>query len=278
MMIIDAHQHFWNYDPVRHDWIGEDMKVIRRDFQPEDIQKVLEKNGVSACVAVQADQSEAETEMLLNFSEQYGFIAGVVGWVDLRQDGLEDRLAYYSTFPQLKGFRHVLQNEDPSFMLNPDFLRGIDQLREFDFTYDILIYPHQLDAAIEMVSHFPEQRFVVDHLAKPLIKKKEIREWKEKMKDLSRHPHLYCKISGMVTEADWESWKTDDLLPYLEAVTEIFGPERLMFGSDWPVCLLASTYDKWLGLVKNYFSSFSLTDQQKVFGGNANTFYRLNCL
>ncbi len=277
-MIIDAHQHFWNYDPISHDWIGEDMKMIRRDFQPKDLKDVYEKNGVSACVAVQADQSEAETAMLLNYAEQHDFIAGVVGWVDLRQGGLEDRLNYYSAFSKLKGFRHVLQNEDPSFMLEPAFLRGIGLLQKFDFTYDILIFPQHLDAAVEMVGHFPEQRFVVDHLAKPLIKKKEIREWKEKMKVLSQHPHLYCKISGMVTEADWEDWKADELLPYLEAATEIFGPDRLMFGSDWPVCLVASSYDKWLNLVKAYFQSFSPADQAKVFGGNANSFYQLNCL
>lgn len=277
-MIIDAHQHFWNYDPISHDWIGEDMKMIRRDFQPKDLKDVYEKNGVSACVAVQADQSEAETAMLLNYAEQHDFIAGVVGWVDLRQEGLEDRLNYYSAFPKLKGFRHVLQNEDPSFMLEPAFLRGIGLLQKFDFTYDILIFPQHLDAAIEMVGHFPGHRFVVDHLAKPLIKKKEIREWKEKMKVLSQHPHLYCKISGMVTEADWEDWKADDLLPYLEAATEIFGPDRLMFGSDWPVCLVASSYDKWLNLVKAYFQSLSPADQAKIFGANANSFYQLNCL
>lgn len=278
MVIIDAHQHFWNYDPINHDWIGEDMKMIRRDFQPKDLKDVYARNGVSACVAVQADQSEAETAMLLNYAEQHDFIAGVVGWVDLRQEGLEDRLNYYSAFPKLKGFRHVLQNEDPSFMLEPAFLRGIGLLQKFDFAYDILIFPQHLDAAIEMVGHFPGHRFVVDHLAKPLIKKKEIREWKEKMKVLSQHPHLYCKISGMVTEADWEDWKADDLLPYLEAATEIFGPDRLMFGSDWPVCLVASSYDKWLNLVKAYFQSFSPADQAKIFGANANSFYQLNCL
>ncbi|MDX1954177.1 MAG: amidohydrolase family protein [Chitinophagaceae bacterium] len=278
MVIIDAHQHFWNYDPVRHDWIGEDMKMIRRDFQPMDLKELYAKNGVSACVAVQADQSEAETEMLLAYAKAHDFIKGVVGWVDLRGEELDDRLSYYSSFPKLKGFRHVLQNEEPSFMLDPDFLRGIGLLQKFDLAYDLLIFPHHLDAAIEMVGHFPEQRFVVDHLAKPLIKKREIREWKEKMKVLSTHPHLYCKISGMVTEAEWDNWKSDDLLPYLEAVTEIFGPDRLMFGSDWPVCLVASSYDKWLGIVKKFSSSFSPVDQAKIFGGNVNSFYRLNCL
>lgn len=278
MVIIDAHQHFWNYDPVRHDWIGEDMKIIRRDFQPMDLKEVYAKNGVSACVAVQADQSEAETEMLLAYAKAHDFIKGVVGWVDLRGEELDDKLSYYSFFPKLKGFRHVLQNEEPSFMLDPAFLRGIGLLQKFDLTYDILIFPRHLDAAIEMVGQFPEQRFVVDHLAKPLIKKGEIREWKEKMKVLSTHPHLYCKISGMVTEADWDNWKSDDLHPYLEAVTEIFGPDRLMFGSDWPVCLVASSYDKWLGIVRKFFSSFSPVDQAKIFGGNVNSFYRLNCL
>lgn len=278
MVIIDAHQHFWNYDPVRHDWIGEDMKVIRRDFQPKDLEEVYAKNGVHACVAVQADQAEAETDMLLAYAKAHDFIKGVVGWVNLREEGLDDRLGYYSTFPKLKGFRHVLQKEEPSFMLDPAFLRGIGLLQKFDLAYDILIFPHHLDAAIEMVGHFPEQRFVLDHLAKPLIKKGEIREWKEKMKVLSTHPHLYCKISGMVTEADWESWKREDLIPYMEAVTEIFGPDRLMFGSDWPVCLVASSYDKWLGFVKTFYSSLSPIDRAKIFGGNVNSFYRLNCL
>ncbi|MBL7750467.1 MAG: amidohydrolase family protein [Chitinophagaceae bacterium] len=277
-MIVDAHQHFWKYDPVRHDWIGEDMKVIRRDFQPKDLEEVYAKNGVHACVAVQADQSEAETDMLLAFAKTHDFIKGVVGWVDLRGEELDDRLSYYSSFSKLKGFRHVLQNEEPSFMLDPAFLRGIGLLQKFDLAYDLLIFPHHLDAAIEMVGHFPEQRFVVDHLAKPLIKKREIREWKEKMKELSKHPHIYCKISGMVTEADWESWKSEDLIAYMEAVTEIFGPDRLMFGSDWPVCLVASSYDKWLGFVKTFYNSFSPIDRAKIFGGNVNSFYRLNCL
>ncbi len=275
-MIIDAHQHFWTYDPVRHDWINEEMKMIRRDFQPVDLVKVYSANHIDACIAVQAEQSEEETATLLRHAAAYPFIAGVVGWVDLRQDSLEERLSYYSGFPRLKGFRHVLQNEEPSFLLDRDFLQGIGKLKKYGYTYDILIYPHHLPAAIEMTAQFPTQPFVIDHIAKPLIKNKEIGDWKRQLKQLAGHENMFCKISGMVTEADWKNWKEEDLWPYLDAVVEIFGPDRLMFGSDWPVCLVASSYERWLKLVKDYFSRFSNQEQEKVFAKNASSFYKLD--
>lgn len=275
-MIIDAHQHFWTYDPRRHDWITEEMKMIRQDFQPDRLKEVYQENGIDACVAVQAEQTEEETNTLLAHAEANDFIAGVVGWVDLRGETMEERLSHFARFPKLRGFRHVLQNEEPAFMLEPDFLRGIGQLQAKGFTYDILIYPHQLPAAIEMAGHFPGQRFVIDHLAKPLIRQKEIGAWKSGMKEIGQHPHMYAKISGMVTEADWAHWNEEDLWPYLDTVVDIFGPERLMFGSDWPVCLVASSYQRWLKCLEAYFSHFSRDEQDRIFWRNAQSFYQLN--
>lgn len=275
MQVIDAHQHFWQYDSQRHDWINEAMSVIRRDFLPSDLKPVLQANAVAGCVAVQADQTEAETEFLLGLSEQHDWIKGVVGWVDLCADNISERLAYFSGRMQLKGFRHVLQGETPSFMLQPAFQRGIAALKEFGFTYDILIFPHHLDAALQLVQQHPAQPFVIDHIAKPYIKDGQIGEWKKGMEQLAALPNVSCKLSGMVTEADWEQWKEEDLYPYLDVVFEAFGPDRLLFGSDWPVCLVAASYASMLQPVTNYCSSLSATEQQQIFAGNAISFYHL---
>lgn len=275
MQVIDAHQHFWQYDPVRHDWINEAMSVIRRDFLPADLAPILQENGVTGCVAVQADQTEAETEFLLTMAEQQHWIRGVVGWVDLRADNIRERLSYFSNRPRLKGFRHVLQGEDPSFMLQPDFQRGIAALKEFGFTYDILIFPHHLDAALQLVQQHPGQSFVIDHMAKPYIKAGLIDAWKTGMERLAALPNVSCKISGMVTEADWKLWKEEDLYPYLDVVLEAFGTNRLLFGSDWPVCLVAASYASMLRPVQKYCSKLSATEQQQLFAGNTISFYHL---
>ena len=272
---IDAHQHFWSYDPVQHSWINDEMADIRKDFMPADLEPVLQANGIEGCVAIQADQTEKETDFLLQLSAENNFIKGIVGWVDLRSAKLEERLEHYTAYKKLKGFRHILQGEEPSFMLQPDFIRGIGLLQQYQFTYDILVYPKHLPAALELVQKFPNQSFVIDHIAKPFIKDGLIDEWKKDMAAIAACPNVYCKISGMVTEANMRKWKQPDFEPYLDAVTELFGINRIMYGSDWPVCLAAGSYESVINIVKKYFAAFSDHEQQLFFGRNAATFYHL---
>jgi L-fuconolactonase len=276
MKRIDAHQHFWHFDPVRDSWINEEMKSIQRDFLPPDLLPLLQDNGFDGCVAVQANQSESETEFLAALAADNEFIFGVVGWIDLRAADISERLAKYKAYPVVKGFRHVLQGEaQRDFMLRPDFKRGIAALRQYDFLYDILVFPDQLNYSAELVAAFPDQPFVIDHLAKPGIKKGEIEGWKSDIEKIASYPNVYCKISGMVTEADWSGWKQSDFVPYMDVVVNAFGTNRIMFGSDWPVCQVAATYKEVAGIVKEYFSSFSQAEQDRFFGGNATSFYHL---
>jgi len=276
MAIIDAHQHFWQYDPDRHSWLTEEMASLRRDFMPPDLKPLLDKNGVDGCVAVQADQTERETKFLLELANQYDFIKGVVGWLDLQADNLEERLQRFHQHKFLKGLRHIVQDEpDDRFLLRPDFLRGVKLLQEFELTYDILIYARHLPVAVEFASKFPDQPFVLDHIAKPEIKNQKIDAWEQGIRELAKHPEMYCKISGMVTEADWESWQPEDLQPYLDVVFDAFGPDRLIFGSDWPMCTLASSYKQVLDIVKNYIQRYPKEDQEKIMGKNVKQFYNL---
>ena len=275
-MRIDSHQHFWKFDRVRDSWITDEMAVIQKDFLPADLQAVLRKNNFDGSVVVQSDQSEHENEFQLKNAEGNDFIKGVVGWVDLQANDIEERLARYSSFKKMKGFRHVLQGEtDRSLMLKPGFMNGISKLEKFGYTYDILIYADQLKYVPQFVGAFINQKFVIDHLAKPPIKDREISEWKKEMQHIGRFENVSCKISGMVTEADWKNWKQDDFVPYVDVVIEAFGPDRIMYGSDWPVCLVAASYEQTLGIVEEYFSSFSKTEQELFFGGNAVKFYSL---
>jgi L-fucono-1,5-lactonase len=275
-MKIDAHQHFWRYDAQRDGWITDEMSVLRRDYLPNDFLEELAANGMDGCVAVQADQSDRETLFLLELAAQPSAIAGVVGWVDLRSPDVRARLEYFSQFEKLCGFRHIVQSEpDDRFLLREDFRRGIASLHEFGFTYDILIYPKQLPAAINLVEQFPEQRFVIDHMAKPRIKAGELSSWASQMRIIAANPNVFCKLSGLVTEADWQNWRADDFRPYLDVVFEAFGTDRLMFGSDWPVCLLAGSYRKVKQLIADYTRSFTDAENEKIFGANAIHFYDL---
>jgi L-fuconolactonase len=275
-MNVDAHQHFWRYDPRRDTWITHEMSRLRRDFLPEDLLPELAANGIDGSIAVQADQSERETEFLLGCAAQHPQIVGVVGWFDLRAADAEERLAHFSRYKRLRGFRHIVQSEpDDRFLLREDFCRGIRCLREFGFTYDILIYPKHLAAAGEFVAKFPEQRFVVDHLAKPNLRAKDLRAWSNEIRAMASHPHVFCKLSGLITEADWQNWSADDCKPCLDVVFDAFGADRLMFGSDWPVCLLAGSYRQVKELIANYTRHFSASDRQKIFGLNAARFYGL---
>lgn len=276
MLRIDSHQHFWKFDAMRDSWINDDMASIRRDFVPADLEKLLSDNQMDGCVVVQSDQSEAENNFQLENANTYPFIKGIVGWVDLQSANVEERLAHWSQYEKMKGFRHVLQGEsNRALMLTPNFMRGIQKLKKHQFTYDILIFPDQLGYTLEFVQSFPDQLFVIDHMAKPSIKTQEMSEWKKMMIAIGAYKNVYCKISGMVTEADWKAWKKDDFSVYIDTVVEAFGIERLMFGSDWPVCLVAATYDQVVGLVKDYFSTFSASEQAMLFGGNACKFYNL---
>lgn len=276
MKTIDAHQHFWKFDPVRDSWITEEMSVIQKDFFPADLKQVLQQNGIDGCVAVQASQSEEETDFLTSLANDNSFIKGVVGWVDLQANDIEERLLKYKSTPVVKGFRHVLQGEPQrDLMLKSEFKRGIAALQKHGFTYDILIFPDQIKFSEELVASFPEQKFVIDHIAKPYIKRKEVDGWKQDMQKIAKHENVYCKISGMVTEADWKEWKKEDFKPYLDVVVSAFGMDRILFGSDWPVCLVAASYEKMLEIVKDYFASFSKEEQDQFFGLNAIRFYNL---
>jgi L-fuconolactonase len=275
-MTIDAHQHFWIYDEQRDSWITPDMQVIRRDFLPEDLWPVLKANGVDGCVAVQAASSDSETEFLLQLAEANDFVKGVVGWVDLMSPDLYAKLERYSQFEKLRGFRHVAQGAPEGFLLQPDFIRGVGQLVAFDFTYDLLIYHNQLKEAFDFAVKLPNVHFVLDHIAKPSIKNGEVQPWADQIRHLAELPNVSCKVSGMVTEADWTTWEKADFRPYLDVVFEAFGPERLMFGSDWPVCLVAGEYEGAKGILTDYLSMFSDSEMKRVTGQNAVEFYNLD--
>ena len=272
---IDAHQHFWKFDPVRDSWIDETMQKIQRDFLPEDLLPLLQENQFSGCVAVQASQSEDETNFLVNLAAKNDFIKGVIGWVDLRGVTIEERLNHFSSNKIIKGFRHVVQGESDDFMLRKDFQNGIAALKQFNYTYDILIFHRQLPAAINLVNQFPDQPFVIDHIAKPNIKSGDIMSWKKGIEEIAKAENVSCKISGMVTEADWKNWKTDDLKPYLDVVFENFSADKLMFGSDWPVSNVASDYTEVVKTLENYISQLAVRNQNKIWHENAASFYKL---
>lgn len=274
-MRIDTHQHFWRFDPQRDAWITNDMSVIQRDFLPEDLQPLLQQHQLDGCIAVQADTSEKETKFLLELADQHPFIKGVVGWLDLCSDTIDDRLEHFSQYKKLKGLRHIVQAEPDGFLLRKDFQRGISALEKYNLTYDILIFPHQLEEAIEFVKTFPKQKFILDHGAKPYIKVGKIEPWKSQMETLAGFENVACKVSGLTTEADWNTWDKTSMQPYLEVIFNAFGTKRTLFGSDWPVSLLAGTYAEIITLVEDYISKFSETEQQQIMGLNAKTWYHL---
>ena len=277
-MKIDAHQHFWYYDSEKHSWIDESMQRIRKDFLPEELGSILQDNNIEGCIAVQADQTVDETIFLIGLAEKNDWIKAVIGWEDLRSEDIETKLNLWTRFPILKGFRHILQAEEPEFMLSKTFVRGIECLQKFGYCYEILIYPKHLSAALSLVQLFPEMRFVIDHMAKPNIKVHLIDGWKEGMQLLGKQKNVYCKISGLVTEADWEHWIPADFHCYLDIVVESFGIERLIYGSDWPVCLVAANYEAQLNIYQQYFKDYSVQEKEMIFGANAERFYQIKNL
>lgn len=276
LMRIDAHQHFWLYNPVDYAWIDDAMAPLRRDFLPADLKPLLDEMRFDGCVAVQARQSLEETRWLLQLADQNHFIRGVVGWVDLRSPELPQQLREFTRNPKLVGVRHIVQAEpDDNFMLRADFRRGIAQLEEFGLAYDVLIYPKQLPAAVRLVEQFPRQRFILDHIAKPLIAQGTLEPWQSQVRELAQLPNISCKVSGMVTEARWKQWQSGDFRPYLDVIFESFTPARLMIGSDWPVCTASATYPCTLRLVMDYIAQFPPAQQQAILGANCATIYRL---
>jgi L-fuconolactonase len=272
---IDAHQHFWNYDAAQYPWIAPGSP-LQRDWLPPDLAPLLAAAKLDGCIAVQARQTIEESHWLLELAEHHSIIKGVVGWVDLRSPEVGKDLAALAAHPKFSGVRHVVQDEpDVNFMLGAEFQRGIGKLREYQLTYDLLVFPRQLPAAIALVQRFPEQPFVLDHIAKPPIAEGTLSPWREQIRELAKLPNVLCKVSGMVTEANLTAWKPADFRPFLEVVFEAFGVDRLMYGSDWPVCLLAGSYSQIYGLAADYVAALDAGAKEKFFGGNAARFYRI---
>ncbi len=274
--VIDAHQHFWRYDPVEYGWIEPSMAAIRRDFLPADLKRAASGAGVGAVVSVQARQTTAETAWLLDLAAGDPFVAGVVGWVPLASPTVEVELERFVAHPKLRGVRHVLQDEADEYMLQPAFARGLRAVRRFGLAYDILVFERQLPSAIALADRHPDQVLVLDHVAKPRIRDGQLEPWRERMRELARRPNVCCKLSGMVTEADHRAWSAAQLRPYVETVIEAFTPERLMLGSDWPVCLLACDYGRWIDTVRGFLGGLSLAEQAQILGGTARRAYRLD--
>ena len=272
-MRIDSHVHFWHYEKEKDAWITSKMKVLQQNYFPQDIEPSFKRNGIDGCIAVQATQTELETLFLVELSKTHEVIKGVVGWVDLQKENIGQRLEYFSQFPVIRGWRHGVQSEQDDFLKRGDFRNGISALQSFGYTYDLLIYPRQLKAAMDLVSHFPDQKFVIDHCAKPDIAGNKIKEWEPLIREMASYPNVSCKLSGLITEAKPKEWSPADIYPYLDVVFDAFGPGRLLFGSDWPVILLAGIYVQWKSLVEKYMSKFIPDEVQQVFGGNAEDFY-----
>lgn len=273
-MVIDAHVHFWKYNKQRDGWM-DDMKILQQDYLPEHLEPTLRRNGVDGVVAVQASQEEVETRFLSELARTHPIIKGVVGWLDLQADNIEERLEHFTQYESIRGYRHVVQAEPDDFLLRPNFQRGVRALKAYNYTYDVLIYHSQLKPAVEFVSQFPDQKLIIDHCAKPDIKHKKIDEWAALMKEIAQQPQVYCKLSGLFTEAAWKTWSAADFYPYLDVAFEAFGTDRLVFGSDWPVMLVSGIYVQWKSLLEKYMENYKVEEKDKVFGGNAKTFYGL---
>ena len=273
---IDSHQHFWRYSAAEYGWIDEPMAALRRDFLPGDLKPLLDAAGLDGCIAVQAPQTLAETRFLLDLAKHHPWIRGVVGWVDLQSPEVDQQLREFSRNPRFVGVRHIAQAEpDPRFLVGDAFQRGLAALAPYDLVYDLLVFPHQLPAAIELVDRFPGQRFVLDHAAKPALRSGDLDGWATAIAALARHRNVSCKVSGLATEADWASWTPAGLYRAFATVRDAFGPDRLLFGSDWPVCLCASDYQRWVDTVAGWCADLTTADQDGVFGGNALQLYRL---
>ena len=275
-MRIDSHHHFWQYDPIEYSWMNQKMGILKQNYGPNHLLEEITKCGIDGVISVQASQSIKETDDLLFHAQKHDFIKGVVGWFPLADIKVGTILERYASNPWLKGVRHVVQDEpNDRFILGEDFNRGISLLKDFDLVYDILIYERQLSSSIEFVDQHPELIFVLDHIAKPKIIDEVFEPWATQMKDLSKRTNVYCKLSGMATEADWQNWSAEDLHPYMETALECFGPDRLIFGSDWPVARLAIEYAQWVEICRTFISKLSTDEQENIEGGTAVKVYKL---
>ena len=275
-MRIDAHQHFWNHDPIKHFWINDDMKVIKRDFSPGDLAPLLKESKFDGTIAVQADETMAETTFLLDLARKNDYIKAVVGWVDLRKEAVEEDLLMLKSQQKLAGFRCIMQGtEDEAFLKNRLFIQNVSRLNQFDFTYDLLVFHNQMESLVRFTDKLQDNRLMLDHIGKPDIKNKQIKQWKEQLRILSANPNIYCKLSGMLTEADHQRWTYDDIMPYMETAAEYFGVDRLCFGSDWPVCLLAGSFKQVHGVVDRFVDQLNTTEREKIFGTNTAAFYKI---
>lgn len=275
-MRIDAHQHFWIFDKERDSWINDEMQVIQRNFMPTDLAPLLRQSDIDGVVAVQASQSDQETQFLIDLSTMYAMVKGVVGWIDLQADDIEERLNQYKDIKVVKGFRHIVEGEeDADFLVRSAFLNGLEKLTENEYTYDLLIRPRHYSSTLACVEANPNQVFILDHMAKPSIKTGEFDEWAVFISQLSSFRNVNCKISGLVTEAEWDSWKKEDYVKYVDHALASFGIDRVMYGSDWPVCLLASSYGEWVNLIESLTEQLSVDEKKAFFGGNAARIYKL---
>jgi L-fuconolactonase len=275
-MFIDAHQHFWQYNPRDYTWMSDDMGVLKRDFLPADLAPLLDSIGFDGSVVVQASQTTRETDWLIELADANDIIKGIVGWVDLRSPTITDDLAKYAANPKFKGVRHIVHDEpDDNFMLLPEFQRGISELKSFGLTYDLLLRPRHIPAAIQLVQKFPDQPFVVDHIAKPLIQDHIFSPWESDFRELATYENVLCKLSGMVTEADWANWKPADIHPYVDVAVDAFGTDRLMIGSDWPVATLCGDYKTVMKVVIDYLRELLPGAQSKILGNTCARFYNI---
>ncbi|MES2447427.1 MAG: amidohydrolase family protein [Bacteroidota bacterium] len=274
--MIDSHVHFWNFDPVRDNWITEDMGIIRNDFMPNDILSTYQEIGMEGCIAVQANQSESETQFLLDLAAKNSVIKGIVGWTDLKADNLTERLGYWKKFELIKGWRHILQAETDDFILDDRFAEGVKTLDKFGYTYDLLCYHTQLKAIIKLVDKLPEQPLVLDHCGKPDVKSQKLKAYEDNIKTLAQNPQVSCKISGLLTEADWLNFTEKQIFSCFDIVFKYFGVDRILYGSDWPVVLVSRPYTDWFNLVQKYVAQFSEEDKMKIFSGNATRFYKIS--
>lgn len=272
--MIDAHQHYWRYDAAEYEWIDDSMSVIRRDFLPTDAEGVMGPAGVRAAIAVQARQTLEETRWLLELAREHHTIAAVVGWIDLQAD-VDAQLESFASDARLAGVRHIVQGETDGFLLRPAFLDGIARLQRYGLTYDMLVYARQLKESTTFAARFPDQPFVLDHLGKPDVRGGEFTNWRRDLEALAALPNVWCKLSGLVTEADWKTWTRGQLRPYLDAALQAFGPQRVMLGSDWPVCLVAASYAEVVALVEEAIAEYSSGERQQILGGNAARFYKV---
>jgi L-fuconolactonase len=274
--IVDSHQHFWQVGRFDYPWMSSEVEVLYQDYLPPRIEPVLKENGVAQTVLVQASNSIEETRWMLALADEYPFIAGVVGWVDLRSREVDKQLDELTKYPKFKGVRHLVESEPMNdWLAQPEVLSGLNELARYDVSYDLLVHTRHLKHVKTVAEHCPELRLVIDHLAKPPIASGETDEWKREIREVANYPNIFCKLSGLVTEADWEKWQTEDLRPFIDYALEIFKPERLMYGSDYPVCLLAASYSRVKESFEKLLAELGDADQSRIFGENAAEFYRL---